>query len=89
MRDGSRAVTGHEPGVVQLWNVKTEEPVGNTLRGHSKEVSFVVYSADGKRVASGSLDRTVQVWDAETGKAVGDALRGHDNALQSRRMGSE
>lgn len=81
-RDGTRLVTGHGDGSVQLWNTETGEVIGNTLRGHEGPVGCVAWSADGKLVASGSSDMTVRVWDANTGKPVGRALRGHDERVQ-------
>lgn len=42
------------------------EPV--LLKGHTKEVSALVWSADGKAVATASTDRTIRVWDPATGQ---------------------
>jgi WD40 repeat protein/tRNA A-37 threonylcarbamoyl transferase component Bud32 len=41
-----------------------------TLKGHTKEVTCVVYSPDGKQVASSSDDGTIKVWDAVTGRVI-------------------
>lgn len=76
-RDGSRAVTGHENGAVQLWNAETGELLGGALRRHIDVVLCVALSEDGKRAASGSQDKTMQVWNVKTGEQIGDALCGH------------
>ncbi len=39
-----------------------------TLRGHTKGVTIVVFSPDGKRIVSGSEDNTVKVWEAVTSR---------------------
>jgi WD40 repeat protein/serine/threonine protein kinase len=38
-----------------------------TLRGHSKWVMRVRYSADGRRIASMGTDQTVRIWDSASG----------------------
>jgi WD40 repeat protein/tRNA A-37 threonylcarbamoyl transferase component Bud32 len=38
-----------------------------TLRGHTQEVSSVMFSPDDRRLATTSQDGTVRVWDAATG----------------------
>ncbi len=35
-----------------------------TLKGHTRAVMSVAFSADGKRLASASSDQTVKVWAA-------------------------
>ncbi len=48
------------------------------MKGHSKAVTSVAYSADGKYFASGSEDKTVKVWCFETQKEV-VMLQGHSD----------
>ncbi len=39
-----------------------------TLKGHSKMLRGIAFSADGKQIVSCSGDRTVRIWNVETGK---------------------
>jgi WD40 repeat protein/serine/threonine protein kinase/tetratricopeptide (TPR) repeat protein len=58
------AVAGAE--VVEVWDVGAPKRV-RELKGHSKWVYGVAYSADGKWLATGGWDRTIKLRDADTG----------------------
>jgi WD40 repeat protein len=45
-----------QPGVITLWDVESQEKIGNKLVGHDGTVSGIVFSADGKMLASISKD---------------------------------
>lgn len=71
---GDRLVTGNASAEVQIWDVTTGMPVGNTLR-HESVVDSVSFSQDGTRMVtictrSGVLG-VAQVWDIEQGKRIG------------------
>jgi WD40 repeat protein len=55
---------------VQVWDVSSGQKL-LTLKGHSRTVSSLVFSADGKRLASASpLEKTVKLWDTTTGQEL-------------------
>ena len=53
-----------------------------TLEGHIREVSSVVFSPHGKQVVSGPYDKTVRLWDAVTRAAL-HTLEGHSDWVSS------
>lgn len=48
---------------VDLWDSQTVKKLGE-LKGHSRQVTRIVFSQDGSLVASGSIDGDVKVWNA-------------------------
>lgn len=69
-RDG-RLVATIERGIeVQIWDAKTGERVGLTLKGHRAAIRNLAFSPDGKRLATASEDFTVRVWDVIGGNQI-------------------
>jgi WD40 repeat protein len=66
-RDG-RIATGGADRTVRIWNDRTGSHV--LLRGHTDEVTTVVFTNDGSRVLSTSSDGTLRLWDARGGEAL-------------------
>ncbi|KAF9932380.1 hypothetical protein BGZ67_004765, partial [Mortierella alpina] len=66
---------------VRLWDAQTGTP-GAILRGHTGDVTSVVFSPSGQQIASGSSDNIVRLWDARTG-APGAILNGHTDWVTS------
>jgi WD40 repeat protein len=60
---------------VKLWGISTGEEV-LTFKGHTDDITRIVFSADGRLLASASADGTVRIWDVATGREI-VALRSH------------
>ncbi|UCD51231.1 MAG: serine/threonine protein kinase, partial [Phycisphaerales bacterium] len=62
--DGSRFMTqGAGGGRLQLWDIATGEPVGQTFHRWAMCVAF---SPDGSRILTGGQDNVARLWDAAT-----------------------
>ncbi len=60
-------------GQVQLWDVATGKPKGQSLLGHTFAVFSLAFSPDGHILASSSQDGII-LWDVSTGKPKGHML---------------
>ncbi len=54
---------------MNIWDTTTKKKVG-TLRGHTKTVFSIAFSADGKKLASGGWDGRIIVWSVQSQKEV-------------------
>nr|AAX07507.1 WD-repeat protein [Gemmata sp. Wa1-1] len=69
----ARTAHGSSP---RAWTVRqrcgTPKPEPNCLplKGHTKWVTSVAFSANGSWIVTGSLDNTAKIWDAKTGTEV-------------------
>jgi WD40 repeat protein len=57
-----------------LYDVKTQEQIGEPLTGFSSSVEDVAFSPDGNILASGHLDGTIIFWDVKTHQPTGQPL---------------
>jgi eukaryotic-like serine/threonine-protein kinase len=67
-RESSSSIGPGGVGEVKVWDAQTGQEL-LTLKGHSANISSVVFSPDGKRLASLSGNE-VKVWDAQTGQEL-------------------
>jgi WD40 repeat protein len=73
--DGRSIATGSSSGIVRQYDVRSHEPSGPDLRGHSFEVWGVAYSPDGSVLASTTVGLgTTRLWDAASGTPIGAEL---------------
>jgi len=77
--DGRRIVTASIPGLAQVWDTGTANPIGKPLFTNAL-INNVAFSADGLRIVTAAS--VGQVWNASTGGAIGKALA-HEGYLNS------
>ena len=51
------------------------------MKGHSKEISSVIFSPDGMKIVTGSWDGLAIIWNAKTGSQIGEPLKGHSSKI--------
>lgn len=67
--DGKLVANSNSDHIIQLWDVDNRKPV-QYLRGHSEEITKVLFSPDGTLITSISRDRTIRFWDARDGNPL-------------------
>ena len=60
--DGAVLVNGLNIGTIQLWDVKTGDPI-DALDEHTQEVNSLAFSPDGTMLVSTATDGTILLWD--------------------------
>ena len=64
---------------VELWDMSYDPIQANLrtiLKGHTKDITSIVYTADANTIATASKDRTIKLWDANSGEIM-LTLNGH------------
>jgi WD40 repeat protein len=80
-QDSKTFVTGHEDGIVRLWDALTGQLI-YSCTGHQDSVRAVAISADCSWFISGSRDQTIKRWELKTGNCL-TTYKGHTNSLRS------
>jgi WD40 repeat protein len=63
-------------GNIALWNMTTEEIIGQPLTGHSERVISLAFSSDGKTLISGSIDNSIILWNVKTHLPISQRIKG-------------
>ncbi len=64
---------------VELWDISYDPIQANlrtTLKGHTKDITSIVYASDGNTIATASKDRTIKLWNTNTGENMNN-IKGH------------
>ena len=65
---------------ITLWDVATQQPLGQPLSGHTAFVWHLAFSPDGKTLASVALDNKIIQWDIAARRRLGRQLpTGHSD----------
>jgi WD40 repeat protein len=84
--DGDTLASGSLDGTIILWDVATQQPVGEPLTGHEGGVLSVAFSPDGETLASGGVDHTSILWDVRnvnTIRRLGEPFVGQEGPIAS------
>jgi WD40 repeat protein/serine/threonine protein kinase len=79
--DGKSFASGHESGVIYLWNA-ADGRERRRFEGRRGPVTSLVFFPDGSRLASASVDGTLIVWNAASGEEL-RRLEGHAAAVEA------
>ncbi|PJF44639.1 MAG: hypothetical protein CUN55_02895 [Phototrophicales bacterium] len=78
--DETLVATGHDNGVVRIWNVTNGE-ILHTLEGHTAAVDVIEWSPNGAQLLSGSDDGLAIIWDVANGETLQILPHRYDNQL--------
>lgn len=87
--DSNLIASGHDFGMIRLWNVATKKPLKRPRIRHEDsagrlglgQVRGVAFDQDGKRLATAGEDNMVRLWDVKTGEPLGGPLVGHAGSV--------
>jgi WD40 repeat protein len=65
----------HDREYLKIWDANTGKLVAN-LKGHTRRVYCLAWTADGKTLISGSRDHSIRMWDTTTWQQIA-VLTGH------------
>ena len=69
--DGSRLYTTGLDGFARVWDVATQEQIGEDMRSQLKAMFAVAVSPNGKRLATASIEGGITIWDLSQQRELG------------------
>jgi len=83
--DETQIAVATDTGIIQLWDINTQEPLTQAFAGHIATIFSLAFSPDSQQLASAGEDTTILIWDVEaliTGDDLASQeLNGHDDGL--------
>lgn len=82
--DESQIALATDAGVMQLWDMTTQEPLTEAFTGHVATIFSLAISPDGSQLASAGENPTLKIWDVEAliaGIIEPQELIGHEDGL--------
>ncbi len=62
--------TGDSDRLIYIWRLSSPPQLWRTLKGHTRSISALTFSADGQFLSSGSADNSIKVWDRASGEML-------------------
>jgi len=81
--DSNLFAAGISGGAIVLWDVESQQALGEPQTGHDGAVNSVAFNNDGTILASGGADDTIRVWHVASQQPFGEPLTGHAEAVTS------
>jgi WD40 repeat protein len=82
---GAVLATSGADNTIVLWDVRTRQPIGGPLTGHTDRVWSLAFSPDGKLLASGDGDGGIRLWDVKDpshARPLSGSLIGHAGTVR-------
>jgi WD40 repeat protein len=80
--DGRILATGRFQEI-RLWDIETEEQLGDAIQGFPDWVTSISFSADGSMIASGNKSGEIFLWDYETKQQIGKPIKAYEDDVAS------
>ncbi|MDT5093561.1 MAG: hypothetical protein QOH60_2924 [Mycobacterium sp.] len=59
---------------IQLWDVRSGDPIGKPMIGHQEFVDLLVFAPSGDRLISAGRDNTLHLWDVKNGTSISETV---------------
>ncbi|EJC99868.1 uncharacterized protein FOMMEDRAFT_22905 [Fomitiporia mediterranea MF3/22] len=81
--DRRKIVSYLDNGMLQIWDTKSGEAIGEPFEYHVPAIHAIAYSPDGSRIVLGYDDGKLRIWDAHTGSLVIESQQRHRYGISS------
>ncbi|CAE6536272.1 unnamed protein product [Rhizoctonia solani] len=83
--DGRHIVTGHNQ-TVNIWDAQNGKLTLGPLKGHTSNITAIVFSSNGSRIISAGEDGLVCTWDAQQHYLAPSSISTHTNGILSAKL---